>query len=80
MKFFISSTEYDQPLEGALIKDEVVDLPTGNVYGAITEYNDAHPDRKAISSGVVLPGTPDDHLRDTFPRYHRDGQWVTETD
>jgi hypothetical protein len=66
--------------DGTLIKDEVVELPTLDAFAAIHAYNASHPDRTVISSSVVLPNTPEDHLRETYPRYHRNGQWVDETD
>jgi hypothetical protein len=77
MQFFISSTEKDEPLTNdTLIRDEVVYLGALDVFGAIDEFNRSYPDRKAISSGLVLPGTPEDHLRETYPRHHRGGYWV----
>ncbi|MDS0140603.1 MULTISPECIES: hypothetical protein [unclassified Amycolatopsis] len=79
MNFFISSIKRGEALTNdTLIKDEVLDLGAVEVYGAIDAYNRTHPDRVAISSGQVLPGTPDDHLRETYPRHHRGGYWVEE--
>ena len=78
MRFFIDSTK--NGTDGKLIRSEVADLGATDVYGAIHAYNEAHPDRTARSSGVVLPGTPEDYLQRSYPRYQRDGHWVDETD
>lgn len=81
MDFFISSIRRGEALaDDTLIRDEVVDLAAVDVYGAIDAYNRAHPERRAISSGRILPGTPEDHLRETYPRHHRGGYWVVDTD
>lgn len=79
MYYLISSTEKDEPLtDDTLIREDAVDLdPYLGAIGAIGAYNRAHPDRKAISAAQVLPGTSEDRLRETYPRHHQGGYWVS---
>jgi hypothetical protein len=77
-QFGISSIDEGTDLNNdPIIKDEIAWLATNNVYGAINAYNLANPGRKAISSSVVLPGTSQEFLDRTYPRWHQGGYWVS---